>query len=417
MCDDGIVRNFFVPNLVVLQREDGHEWVWEGESCMDGFCEFVFLSEISLATTAGKKTIIGHNASSFDSILVLKHLLTYLTEDPKLVFKNNTIYSMIVGNVCIRCSLLFFQCALAKLPKSFKITCAKGHFPHLFNNIRNRELDVMLQQRAGELASAGYKVEIMRECEWKEWKTDPVVSRQVEEISYLLPDERTSPICPRDALYGGRTEAFRLLYDNPNASLDGEHVKFRDFVSLYPGVMHGEVFPVGEPVAIQRPVDHSLYRFFGLIKAKVDPPRGLYHPVLPVLEGGKLKFALCRTRTKEGATRAPYCKHDKEQGALAIRKGYQISEIYWVLHYEYSSTSLYKLFVNKFMALKLTASGFPEGCNNDRSKQNYVDETKTCYTILFARVTRDSPTTFSLRHLSTAFKTLFSQNRILHKHV
>ena len=138
-CDDGIERNFFVSDLVVLQREDGAEWMWEDESSMDGFCEFVFLSEISLANTEGKKTILGHNTSGFDSILLLKNLLTYLTEDPKLVFKNNSIYSLVLGNVTIRCSFLYFQCALAKLPKTFGIDCEKGYFPHLFNKFENRD--------------------------------------------------------------------------------------------------------------------------------------------------------------------------------------------------------------------------------------------------------------------------------------
>ncbi len=35
--------------------------------------------------------------------------------------------------------------------------------------------------------------------------------------------------------------------------------------------------------------------YFGLVKCQILPPRGLYHPVLPVRAAGKLMFPLCRT--------------------------------------------------------------------------------------------------------------------------
>ena len=38
-----------------------------------------------------------------------------------------------------------------------------------------------------------------------------------------------------------------------------------------------------------------LATILGLVKLTILPPRGLYHPVLPLRQGGKLTFPLCRT--------------------------------------------------------------------------------------------------------------------------
>ena len=62
VCHNGIERNFYVPNLVILQREDGEEHLWEGKDCMFQFCEFVFLKEDSLANSNGKNILYAHNA-------------------------------------------------------------------------------------------------------------------------------------------------------------------------------------------------------------------------------------------------------------------------------------------------------------------------------------------------------------------
>lgn len=582
-CDDGEMRHFFVPNLVVLQREDGREWFWEGEGCMEKFCEFLFLdSERSLAFTPGVKKIFAHNASGFDAILVLKVLLQYLTEDPKILFNQKKIYRLKLGRVEILDSYLWFQCALAKLSKPFNIPCEKGYFPHIFNkienedyvgplpgqdqfgvefmkedqygkfiewhsemsqkiengdlppwnfreellkycrddvkilrlawlkfekslhektgfrpgvdnvsiasftnlvwrstipdltinvipknayvknhnqsidalrwllwldnfyfahelrfankgsqgeariwvgsrrmlvdgyhegtrtvfefvgcyfhgcprctlpdvkcalnNVRNRELDVNLQQRIGQLKEAGYEVEIMRECVWRDWKADPDIARELREIEYLLPHRHSTPIEPRDALYGGRTEAFRLLYEPEEPSKDGEYCESVDVKSLYPYVMKRKSYPVGRPVVIQRPTDFTPGRFFGLVKAKVYPPRNLYIPVLPNRINGKLMFLLCRTCGEN--LQKETCMHSDDERALygtwpspefyeAVTQGYVIAEIYWVLHYDYSSDTLYRPFVDRFFKMKEEASGYPSWCVTEEDKDKYLKD-------------------------------------------
>ena len=115
---------------------------------------------------------------------------------------------------------------------------------------------------------------------------------------------------------------------------EDESMKYYDFVSLYPTVNKFDRMPVGHPrVLTNSEYEHG--RFFGLVKAKVLPPRRLYHPVLPMRSGEKLIFPLCRTctETKEQG----WCRHNNRQRCitgtwctpeldLAIEMGYTVVE-------------------------------------------------------------------------------------------
>ena len=146
--------------------------------------------------------------------------------------------------------------------------------------------------------------------------------RKHESISYVTPLE------PRDAFYGGRTNASKLYFE-------GEAI-YVDYTSLYPDHNKNEQYPLGHPIIItQNFSDVSTYK--GLIKLKILPPRKLYHPVLPFKCNGKLMFSLCRT-CAQNLQQEP-CTHSDEERALigtwvsleidkAIEKGYQVMEIY-----------------------------------------------------------------------------------------
>ena len=98
---------------------------------------------------------------------------------------------------------------------------------------------------------------------------------------------------PRDAFYGGRTNATKFLYNFKN----NECRRYVDFCSLYPTVQYYQKYPIGHSIKIFDPLkfDKSCYC---LIKCKVVPPEGLYHPVLPqrikVDSYEKLVFTLCK---------------------------------------------------------------------------------------------------------------------------
>jgi hypothetical protein len=102
-----------------------------------------------------------------------------------------------------------------------------------------------------------------------------------------------TPLIPRDAFYGGRTEAFTLFKE----STEEESIDYYDVTSLYPWVNKTGKVPIGHPHII---TEHSedIQNYEGLIKCKVLPPRELFIPVLPFRTTGKLMFPLCRVCTE-----------------------------------------------------------------------------------------------------------------------
>src|SRR5208282_889858 len=94
--------------------------------------------------------------------------------------------------------------------------------------------------------------------------------------------------------FGGRTNATKLLYKNKK-----HKIRYIDVCSLYPTVQFYDYYPIGHPIKIFKPSKFDK-NWYGFIKCKVIPPKGLYHPVLPV-KLAKLLFPLCMNcaRTKQ----------------------------------------------------------------------------------------------------------------------
>ena len=105
--------------------------------------------------------------------------------------------------------------------------------------------------------------------------------------------ELVTPLNPRNAFFGGRTNVTKLTYDFKH----GEKGRYVDFVSLYPTVNFFKTYPVGHPTKILNPISYDS-KWFGFVQCKIEAPRGLYHPVLPVRlrcgKSDKLLFPLCR---------------------------------------------------------------------------------------------------------------------------
>ena len=94
------------------------------------------------------------------------------------------------------------------------------------------------------------------------------------------------PLNPRDAFFGGRTNAVSL-YVEPRPDLK---MTYYDFTSLYPWVNKYGTYPLGHPEIIYNPVNQNISSYFGLAKCTVFPPAGQFHLVLPYRCGGKLVF-------------------------------------------------------------------------------------------------------------------------------
>ena len=191
----------------------------------------------------------------------------------------------------------------------------------------------------------------------------------------------------REALYGGRTNAIKLYHKCKN----DEKIFYYDFTSLYPAVQKYGTYPKGHPTIFTENFDYNK-TYFGLIKCKVLPPRGLYIPVLPVNIDGKLLFPLCYTCAKQKNMNI-VCIHTEEERVIegtwvslelykAIEYGYKLIEYYCIYHFNESleydpkskSGGLFTEYVNQNLKEKQESSGFPSYCVNDDLKKEYIQK-------------------------------------------
>ena len=156
---------------------------------------------------------------------------------------------------------------------------------------------------------------------------------------------------PRDALYGGRTEAVKLHHE---CKID-EKICYYDINSLYPFVQKSCLYPIGHPI-IQTENFENVEKYFGLIYCRILPPRNLFFPVLPSRINGKLVFTLCN---QCAILQRNECVHDDEQRCLegtwvsveileALKHGYKINKIFVVWHWENKSDQIWSDYITVF---------------------------------------------------------------------
>ena len=213
-----------------------------------------------------------------------------------------------------------------------------------------------------------YECELAKNSDFKKWSKENDI-------------ELITPLNPRDAFFGGRTNVTKLRYDFK----DNEKGRYVNFVRLYPTVQNFKTYLVGHPTKILNPIIYDK-KWFVFVKCKIDPPRNLYRPVLPVRtmcgKSEKLLFPLCRT-CAEYQQQTPY-EHDQEQRSImgtwctnemnkAIEKGYRIqgftrfgtsrntrdTRIYEVWHFDKTRNTLFRDYVKEFMPIKMENSKPP----------------------------------------------------------
>ena len=162
------------------------------------------------------------------------------------------------------------------------------------------------------LQRAGYNVIVEWECQWeKKVKSTPTIQ------TFLTTLNMVPPLLPRDAFFGGRTGAVALHHQ----AGPGEKILYVDVTSLYPWVNKTQPYPIGHPEIKCPPPSQTISHYFGLATVTILPPRGLYHPVLPVRHGGKLTFPLCMACVREEQPkpmheRSARCTHSDAQRQL-----------------------------------------------------------------------------------------------------
>ncbi|MCP4458015.1 MAG: hypothetical protein GY816_08330, partial [Cytophagales bacterium] len=199
--------------------------------------------------------------------------------------------------------------------------------------------------------------------------------------------EIPSPIDPREAFFGGRTNATKLYH----RCKPGEEIGYVDYTSLYPWVCKYGKFPVGHPQVLVADLEiptkeHHPYE--GLIKCCVAAPRKLYHPVLPFRSGNKLTFPLCAACVEERNIQP--CTHSDEERQLhgcwttlelykALDLGYRVVKVYEVWHYEQwasyngaEESGLFNKYIDCFLKLKQEANGWPLWVKSNEDMDKYI---------------------------------------------
>ena len=267
-------------------------------------------------------------------------------------------------------------------------------FPHQRHSVTRYRSDRSLQEcfeatllKRRKLEAAGCIVKTMWECQWKKKKKDAMEGSGLKRwLSSYNPG--VTPLEPRDAFFGGRTNAVRLHYA-ADREVD-EKIYYQDVTSLYPWVNKYCCYPTGHPVVITQFADPSdLADFFGVMKLTILPPRSLYHPVLPIRQGGKLTFPLCRLcveteMPRKMHDRSSRCRHTDTERSLtgtwctpevreAVARGYAVVKIHEVWNFppEQRQVGLFANYVNNWLKIKTETSGYPRWADTEEKKEQY----------------------------------------------
>ncbi|XP_035219129.1 uncharacterized protein LOC118192299 [Stegodyphus dumicola] len=248
-------------------------------------------------------------------------------------------------------------------------TCFDGDALHPITKLPMSTLRQQTVDKTYQLRDRGYNVIEMWEHDEFEMK-----KKTDEKVKYfLLSHELQDRLNPKDAFFGGRTNAIQLYYEGD--------AKYVDFTSLYPWVNKYCLYPVGHPNIITENFD-ALENYFGIIKCRILPPRGLYLPVLPYRAQNKLMFPLCKTCAE--LMYQGICQHSDDERAiigtwvteevkLAVKKGYCITKIYEVYHFSQFTDTLFQSYINLFLKIKQESSGWPADCVSSTERKRYIE--------------------------------------------
>ena len=189
-------------------------------------------------------------------------------------------------------------------------------FPNQRQKTRNCHPDRTVEEKyeatlkkTAILRAAGYTVIEKWECQFENEKK---ADKQLQD--FLKTFELVDSLNPRDAFFGGRTNAVC----HHAKTKESESIQYNDINSLYPFVNKTKTYPEGHPEIFTHPTDQNVANYFGIAKVKLLAQRNLYQPVLPVRANSKLSFPLCGQCVKEELEkpwleRSEVCSHNKEE--------------------------------------------------------------------------------------------------------
>lgn len=157
---------------------------------------------------------------------------------------------------------------------------SKKHLIHL--NKTMYDVREETRNKINRLTDSGYRIYEMWECEWNQ---STILKWNSLSINSTLLHLSTRA----KLFFGGRTNAIKLHH-----RIEVDEQNYYDMTLLYPCANLECKYPVGHPEFIDQPDTTDISKFYGLVKCKIYPPYGLYHPVLPYRHESKLSFPLCK---------------------------------------------------------------------------------------------------------------------------
>ena len=263
--------------------------------------------------------------------------------------------------------------------------CPKCQKPTTFNTIKQETMASIYKQHLDRIRYINLHVKNLIEiweCDW-----DKLVKNNNELKEFIKNEDDIRPdLKPRDALFGGRTNAATLYYK----AKENEKIKYYDFTSVYPCVMKICAFPIGFPTVITENFDANFSNYFGLVYCRILPPKKLLFPVLPTRYDHKLLFVLCNECAK---IKQRNCTHNEKERSIegtwiteevkhALKRGYKILKIFSIWHFteneiynkETKTGGLFTDYVNKFLKMKTEATGFPDRLKTTLEKQTFIND-------------------------------------------
>jgi len=148
--------------------------------------------------------------------------------------------------------------------------CVQCYKPETFNAHKQQSMHVihMMHKCRIDYIRKATNMEIVEIWE-HEW--DDLCENDKSLKNWLKQQDSVEPLSPRDALFGGRTEALRLHY----ACKENEKIRYIDYTSLYPYVQKYGKFPRGAYKKITENFE-DFSSYYGIVKCKILTPRGLY---------------------------------------------------------------------------------------------------------------------------------------------
>ena len=250
------------------------------------------------------------------------------------------------------------------------------------NNYLNGDLYRKTMRCIARVTNSGCMVSVMWECEW-----DNLVKENSEIKKHLDSYSLSSPLTPREALYGGRCETFSLYVSCTDTSV----IKYVNVHSLYPYVCKNKHYSMGHPRCLigpdRRKFGMDVNKLEGLVKYKVlPPPRGLHIPLLPSHINKKLMFVMCRKCAE--TENQLICNNSVGDRSLsgtwvsvelqkAVHIGYTLLTVHEVWQYDtvtkYDPRTgdgrLFAQYMNTFRKIKMEASGYPSHCDTHQEKK------------------------------------------------